>query len=197
MNGQFIVLEGPDGAGTTSHTKALSEHLKKRGFDVLQTFEATDGPIGTFIREKLHTGGLSGNAIQLLFTADRAWHEREVILPAIEKGQIVICDRYSLSTVLYGTAQGEQRSWLESMNKIFIQPGLQLFALPSFDVCMERLGMRQKDSFEADDSLQKRVYELYAAEATTAPAIDVFNTSDDFDETAARIAKRVDAFLAA
>ena len=83
------------------------------------------------------------------------------------------------------------------MNNIFIQPDLQLFALPPFEVCMERLGERQKDSFEADDSLQKRVYELYAAEATTVPAIDVFDTSYDFDETAARIAGRVDAFLAA
>lgn len=197
MNGRFIVLEGPDGAGTTSHTKALAEHLRNRGLDVLQTFEATDGPIGTFIREKLRSGGMAGNAIQLLFTADRAWHEREVILPALERGQIVVCDRYSLSTVLYGTAQGEDRHWLEAMNRVFVQPDLQLLALPPLETCMERLGIREKDSFESDDSLQTRVYRLYEGEALVMPRIDVFDTSKDFAETASRIAARADAFLAA
>lgn len=197
MNGRFIVLEGPDGAGTTSHTKALADHLRNRGLDVLQTFEATDGPIGTFVREKLRSGGLAGNAIQLLFTADRAWHEREVILPALEKGQIVVCDRYSLSTVLYGTAQGENRQWLEAMNRAFVQPDLQLLALPPLETCMDRLGIRDKDTFEADDSLQRRVYDLYAGQALDMPRIDVFDTSKDFAETARRIADRADAFLAA
>lgn len=197
MNARFIVLEGPDGGGTTTHTKALADHLRRAGLDVLQTFEATDGPVGSFIRAQLQSGGLPGSAMQLLFTADRAWHEREVIRPALAGGRIVLCDRYSLSTVLYGTAQGEDRDWLQSMNNYFIQPDLQLLLLPPFETCMERLGVRKKDVFEADNPFQKRVYDLYAAEAAALPAGNVFDTAGDTATTAARIAARVDAFLAA
>lgn len=196
MKTRFIVLEGPDGAGTTSHAEALARHVSAAGYDVLRTFEATDGPIGTFIREALKTNELPGAAIQLLFTADRAWHLERVVQPALGRGAVVICDRYALSTVIYGAAQGMDRSWLQLVNKNFIQPDLQLLALPPFETCMERLGLRDKDAFEADDSLQRRVYDLYAAEATTMPGIDVFDTSGAFDGTAAAIAARVDAFLA-
>jgi dTMP kinase len=195
MNSSFIVLEGPDGAGTTSHSKKLAEHLQNAGKNVLHTFEATDGPIGTFVRQQLKTGGMPASAMQMLFSADRAWHEKNVILPALEKGQIVICDRYSLSTVVYGTALGVDTPLLEYMNKFFIQPSLQLLLLPPFSVCMERLGIRQKDSFESDDSLQKRVYDLYSAHAQTMPAENVFDTGNDMEETAKAIAKRVDEFL--
>lgn len=196
MSGRFIVLEGPDGSGTTSHSKALVEHLQKRGLNAMHTFEATDGPIGTFIRTKLKEGGLPGNAMQLLFTADRAWHEQAVLKPAMEADKIIVCDRYALSTIVYGTAFGFDPQWLMAMNAPFMMPDLELLALPPFETCMERLGLRDKDSFESDDSLQKKVYELYKAQSTIMSADTIFDTNADFNDTAAKIAARVDSFLA-
>lgn len=193
MNGRFIVIEGPDGAGTTTNSNALADYLRNKGHDVLHTFEATDGPIGTFIREKLRSGGLPGNAMQLLFTADRAWHEQKVIKPALEAGKTIICDRYSLSTVIYGTAFGFERAWLEDMNSRFIQPDLMLLALPPLSVCMERLGIREKDTFEADDTLQKRVYDLYREYAETMPVGHVIDTSMEKERTAEAFAAAVSA----
>jgi dTMP kinase len=195
MSGIFIVLEGPDGSGTTSHSKALAESLAASGVPVLHTFEATNGPIGTYIREHLKAGDLPGNALQLLFTADRAWHEKEVIQPALERGETVVCDRYSLSTLVYGEAQGFDRDWLVELNKNFIQPDLLLLALPTFETCMERLGVRVKDSFESNDTLQKRVYALYAEAAGELPADCVIDTSGDIDHVSTLIMKTVQKYL--
>lgn len=196
MNGRFIVLEGPDGSGTTSHTGRLVETLQTAGYDVLQTFEATDGPIGTSIRQELRSGGLPAAAMQLLFCADRAWHVEKVIRPALEAGKIVVCDRYSLSTEVYGEAFGVDREWLHQLNKKFIQPDLQLLALPPLSVCLERLTERDMDTFEANTPLQQTVYGLYAAEATHAQSGTVFDTSGDFEETASKIFERVKMILA-
>ncbi len=195
MSARFIVFEGPDGSGTTTHSTALVERLKSRGISAMHTFEATDGPIGTFIRGKLREGGLPGNALQLLFTADRAWHVEHVLKPALEQDTVVVCDRYSLSTVIYGAAQGFDRSWLEAMNDAFVKPDLLLLALPPFDVCMQRLGKREKDVIEADDSLQKRVYDLYAQYASTLPAEQVIDTSGDKAHVEATFDAVIDSFL--
>lgn len=195
MNAPFIVIEGPDGAGTSSHSKLLTERLKSAGKDVLHTFEATDGPIGTSIREFLRNGKLPGSAIQTMFTADRAWHVETVIKPALEKGQIVLCDRYALSTVIYGTAQGVDSTWLQTMNDHFIQPDLMILLLPPLKVCFERLGLREMDTFEANDSLQKRVYDLYTEQAAKMDPANVFDTSGNFEDVAAAIGARIDSFL--
>ncbi len=195
MNTPFIVIEGPDGAGTSTHSKRLIERLRAAGKDVLHTFEATDGPIGTSIREFLRNGKLPGSAIQTLFTADRAWHVDTVIKPALEKGQIVLCDRYALSTVIYGTAQGVDGQWLQAMNDHFIQPDLMILLLPPLDVCLQRLGLREMDTFEANGSLQQRVYNLYQKHAATMDPANLFDTSGDFEEVAAAIGNRIDSFL--
>lgn len=195
MSGRFIVLEGPDGSGTSTHSKALAERVKQKGISVLHTFEATDGPIGTFIREQLRGKDLSGDALQLLFTADRAWHVENVLRPALERGETIICDRYLLSTIIYGTAQGLDRSWLESMNDIFIKPDLLLMALPPFKVCMDRLGTRDKDVMESDDSLQKRVYDAYAEFASRLPTDHVMDTSGDKNVVSEQFGAAVESFL--
>jgi dTMP kinase len=195
MNGRFIVLEGPDGSGTTSHSKLLAEHLKAKGLPVLHTFEATDGPVGTFIREQLRAKELPGSAMQLLFCADRAWHEQHILIPALEQGTTVICDRYSLSTEVYGEAFGMDRKWLHDMNKAFIQPDMLLLALPPLSVCLARLEKRNKDSFEANEPLQRRVYELYAQHALTLPDGSVFDTSAEKESVFPKIARYVEQTL--
>ncbi len=183
MRGRFIVLEGPDGSGTTTHTALLAKRLQDSGVDVLLTQEPTNGPIGSFIRAQLSLGSIPFDALQMLFSADRAWHVAQTILPALESGKTVISDRYMLSTLVYGHALGLDADWLENMNKNFIQPDFLAVALPSFEVCMQRLNKRStKDMLESQDDLQRRVYEGYKiyAENHHIPLVD---TSGSLEQT--------------
>ena len=191
MHARFIVLEGPDGSGTTSHTGLLAESLRKAGFDVLLTFQPSHGPIGKFIRSSLREGGLSASSLQLLFSADRAWHMDTVVKPALQEGKMVICDRYDLSTVIYGEASGVSPEWLRTVNDAFPRPDVLLLMLPPFSTCMERLNLRDKDILEQDDSLQKRVYESYRQASLTLPSECVVDTSGSMEETAAHILRIV------
>src|SRR5688572_15881873 len=111
VEGSFIVLEGVDGAGTTTHTKILTETLRKRGLPVHPTREPSDGPIGVLLRQML-TGrvvvpGLHGprppswTTMALLFAADRVDHVEAEILPNLMDGVSVISDRYVHSSVAY------------------------------------------------------------------------------------------------
>ncbi len=93
----FIVLEGPDGGGTTTHSARLAQHLRAAGTDVLLTAEPSDGSIGTHISSILDEHRpMPADALQLLFCADRAQHLAQVIEPALREGKTVICDRYAL-----------------------------------------------------------------------------------------------------
>ena len=194
MPAKFIVFEGPDGAGTTLHSRLLVKRLENEGHKVLLTAEPTDGPIGKFIREKLKKPvgansytSLPANALQLLFTADRAWHLATVIEPALKDGKIVICDRYIPSTLIYGEALGLPIQWLKDLNKNFIQPDQLFFLLPLFEVCLERLSRRtERDSFEQEE-LQRRVYEGYERMAKQDSTIRIFDTAGDKEAVARTI----------
>ena len=177
----FIVLEGPDGSGTTKHVELLVSRLQKLQKPVLGTAEPSDGPIGKSIREFLSSGVLPPDALQLLFTADRADHVHRCIKPSLAEGTCVVSDRYSHSTVAYGQALGLPSSWLQSMNTNFVQPTCVIFALPPFEVCQQRLDKRPtKDTLEGD-ALQRKVYDCYLALAKEDPRIHVVDTSGEKD----------------
>lgn len=186
MSGKFIVLEGPDGSGTTLHTALLAERLRAKGIEVLQTCEPTPGPIGVFIREHLKKQTLPSDALQLLFTADRSWHLANEVLPALERGATVISDRYWLSTVVYAEALGIDPTGLAFVNEKFRKPDLQLLLLPPFEVCQERLGKRVERDILEGDSLQKKVYEAYKKRAAEY-GIQIIDSSGDKESTAATI----------
>jgi dTMP kinase len=195
MPGRFIVLEGPDGSGTTHHSKRLAETLRTEGLDVLLTAEPSAGPVGARIREFLREGSLSADALQLLFCADRADHVRREIMPALEAGKIVISDRYALSTVAYGEALGLDPEWLLVLNNKFIQPHLHLLLLPPLSVALERVSRRKEtDSMERQE-LQERVHAAYARLADGDPAINVIDTDGEKDVAAGRILELVRAAL--
>lgn len=187
MRGGFIVIEGPDGSGTTSHSKLLVERLQAMGTDALWTAEPSGGPIGKDIRTHLKEGSLPFDALQLMFCADRAWHLEKEVIPALESGKTVICDRYIPSTVIYGGALGLDEDWLLEVNKKFIQPDAMLFLLPPLSVCMERVGGRAAQEILEEDSLQKKVYEGYERFAKSDPAIRIVDTSGEKEAVSAEI----------
>ncbi len=183
MSGLFIVFDGPDGSGTTRQCAFLVDNLRKNHKNVLLTTEPTESAIGQEIRAMLHRDTMpSPDAIQLLFCADRANHVSTILEPALKKGQIVVSDRYALSTIVYGTAQGVDKEWLESINAKFPKPDLTFITLPPFEVCMERLNRRKsRDQFEMEN-FQRRVYENY--KSLEDPSIIFVDTSGSKKKTA-------------
>lgn len=182
------MLEGPDGAGTTTHSRLLADALRKQGREVLLTAEPTSGPIGAFTRAQLSAKTIpSASALQLLFCADRAAHVQLEILPALAAGTTVVCDRYALSTLVYGEALGLRRDWLVGVNEAFIKPDVHILALPGVEVALQRIGKRSsKDVFE-QDAFQRNVYALYEQAAKQDASITVVHTGASLETAAQKI----------
>ena len=125
---RFVVLEGLDGAGTTTQAGLVAAALRERGKDVCLTAEPSDGPLGRVARAHVrHEISLSPEAIALTFVADRADHLARVIRPALEAGQWVVCDRYVLSTLAYQGAEGVDRLWVLRASGSLLAPDLTMF----------------------------------------------------------------------
>jgi dTMP kinase len=102
--GKFITFEGGEGAGKTTQIKILGERLTAEGYKVMMTREPGGTPISDKIRAVLLDSAHANMCKQtefLLYTAARAQHVQEVIIPALKEGYIVICDRFVDSTVVY------------------------------------------------------------------------------------------------
>jgi len=103
---RFITFEGVDGCGKSTQIRLARDWLKSMGEDVLMTFEPGDNSLGAGIRNILLSGEHTPvpEAELLLFLADRAQHMHELVLPALKKGQWVLCDRFTDSTLAYQMA---------------------------------------------------------------------------------------------
>jgi dTMP kinase len=100
----FITLEGPDGSGKTSQLQPLADHLRTRGYTVFTTREPGGTEISDQVREilmNLRNKGMNPRTETLLFCSARAQLVAEVIRPHLEKGEVVISDRYADSTLAY------------------------------------------------------------------------------------------------
>lgn len=99
----FVTLEGPDGSGKTTQAGLLADRLSRSGFDVVVTHEpGGGGPVAAEVRRLLlHGGEMARETEVLLFFAARAENVATVIRPALDKGQVVVCDRYTDSTLAY------------------------------------------------------------------------------------------------
>jgi len=106
VNGRLVTFEGVDGCGKSTQQKLTAEWLRNRGMEVRTTFEPGDTPLGAEIRKLLLSGVHQPVAAAelLLFLADRAQHVHEVIRPALDAGDWVLCDRYTDSTRAYQLA---------------------------------------------------------------------------------------------
>lgn len=100
--GRFIVLEGGDGAGKSTQQRLLGQWLESEGCDVVLTREPGGTPLGLAVREVLlHGEHVAPRAEALLFAADRAHHVATLVRPALERGAVVVGDRYLYSSVAY------------------------------------------------------------------------------------------------
>ena len=101
---RFITFEGPDGSGKSTQIELVTAHLERLGYQVIQTREPGGSAIGDQIRQVLHdvqNTEMTARAEILLYSASRAQHVEQIILPHLAQGHIVLCDRYADSTYAY------------------------------------------------------------------------------------------------
>lgn len=140
---RLIVLEGLDGAGTTTQARRLVEHLRGRGHQAHLTREPSDGPIGRLIREML-TGNhaipdqpIAQSTFGLLFAADRLDHIQREVEPRLAAGVTVVSDRWYHSSLAYqGT--GADRDWITTLNARARRPDLTIFLQVRPEVAAQR-----------------------------------------------------------
>jgi dTMP kinase len=156
IEGQFIVVEGIDGSGTTTQCSILAQRLTRRGLPVHVTREPSDGPIGMLIRQIL-TGRVvvpashgtrppSWATMAALFAADRLDHLEAENIPNLNDGVSVVCDRYDHSSVAYQTISSgggpEVSTWVLELNRRARRPDLTLVLDVDPQIAAARRGSR-------------------------------------------------------
>lgn len=176
--GKFIVFEGIDGAGTTTHSKAIAKKLQEaHGEDsAIWTYEPSELPVGQFIRTILRKqAGLDGRewcppsqSMAYLFFADRIDHVNRIIEPNLFAGRDVICDRYLHSTFGYqaltsGTSLAKAYEWLKPLCRFCTEPDLVIVLNVNPEEAFRRRSSRHGNAelYEVDE-LQKSLAKYYA-----------------------------------
>jgi dTMP kinase len=199
---RFIVLEGIDGAGTTTQTARLVAHLAMRGRRAVATREPSDGPIGRLVREILlgrHSlpdgAKVDGAAMALLFAADRLDHLQREIEPLLASGSDVVSDRYLLSSLAY-QAEETDRGWVASLARGVRRPDLTVLIDVSIGVAAARRQQagRPVERYDGDGYLA-RVADNYRRLASVEPATVSIDGAAPPDQVADAIATTVDRLL--
>lgn len=169
---KFLVLEGIDGSGTTTQRERVAERLRARGHRVHTTREPSDGPIGALTRSLLAVvpgvpRTVDAAGLALLFAADRLEHLAREIEPALARGELVICDRYVVSSWVYQSLDCDP-AWVKTINERARWPDLSfVFELPA-ELGLARVAARREATGEAVERFdlpetQRRLAQGYAA----------------------------------
>ena len=160
FKGVFVCVEGLDGCGKTTQAKLLVRRLN-RNYDAVYTAEPSSGKIGRFIKKHCLLGEKrsSGVVEALLFAADRFEHVENIVLPAMQKGKIVVSDRYVYSSLAYQGATGLDLEWIWKINEHAIPPDLAIFIDVRPETVVRRLKL--KKSVMENLETQRKVREVY------------------------------------
>lgn len=159
--GRFVVFEGLDGSGKTTQMVRIQKRLAGMGIHAVTTCEPTDGPVGSLIRQMLAGRiAIDPRTLAALFAADRTDHlvsPDTGVKALVEKGRMVLCDRYYFSSYAYH-AKDMDLAWiitLNAMNAQILKPDLTLFIDVTPETCLERIraGRNHLDMFERTDIL--------------------------------------------
>ncbi|MEF8718523.1 MAG: dTMP kinase [Candidatus Accumulibacter necessarius] len=176
LRGKFITFEGIDGAGKSSHIAAAAAFVRDHGLKVVATREPGGTPLGEKLRELLLHEAMHLETEALLMFAARREHLAQVIEPALERGDWVICDRFSDATYAYQSGgrglDREKFAQLEQWVHGHLQPDLTLlFDLPSAVAGLRITAQaRDRDRFEQERTdFHERVRLAYLERAAAAP----------------------------
>lgn len=139
--GLLIVFDGPNGVGKTTIIKELYNKLVSCGYNVKCTKEPTDSVLGMFARKE--SENISGEALACLIAADRYEHIKNEIIPSLCNNEIVLCDRYILSSFILQGMDGVEEEFIANINDKAIIPNIQIALIASNDVIQSRLSERE------------------------------------------------------
>jgi len=175
VTGRFITFEGIDGAGKSTHIEPLAERLRALGHSVVCTREPGGTPLAERLRELVLHEPMAGLAETLLVFAARCDHIERAIAPALARGDVVLCDRFTDATFAYqGFGRGQELAMLGELER-WVHAGLQPDVTLWFDIvpalaAERRARARAADRFEAEDvAFFARVREGYMARMAQAP----------------------------
>ena len=203
--GCFISFEGIDGSGKSTQARMLADRLRDAGHDVVLTREPGGSPGGEEIRALVLQGDpdrWSAETELLLFTAARRDHMERIILPALESGQIVICDRFADSTRMYqGLSRGDLRATVDALHDLMIGREPDLTLLIDMDPgrglarAKGRNGTEERfEDFGADLQAKMRSGFLSLSEEFKE-RFTVINGARDIESVASDITKTVSTYL--
>lgn len=204
--GRFFVLEGLDGAGTTTQAQRLAAWMRAQGRKVHVTAEPSSGPVGALVRQVLTrrvaspAGEFDAASLALLFAADRLDHAASEISPRLAEGWDVISDRFTLSSLAYQAVACGDPAWVETINQRALAPDATLFLSVS-----PRTALRRRYSASAT----REIFEVPAFQVRVARAyqdgmerlralgqrVDVVDGEQGIDEVTAALAAVVTPLL--
>lgn len=180
--GLFVTFEGPEGAGKTTQMQLALENIRARNHPVITTREPGGTPLGEELRNLVmnyQQERIADEAELLLFSAARAQHVRHVILPALRRGHIVLCDRFIDSTLAYqGYARGLSLEFIHQLNEFVMcgrRPDLTIVLDVPVEAGFKRLadryqGAQATDRFEtAGDTFHHAVRQAFLDIASKEP----------------------------
>jgi len=194
--GILIAIEGIDGTGKSTQLGLLGRYLRARGCSVVETREPTNGPYGRKIRELYVDRGKCTLEEELeLFIEDRRQHVREVIEPALSRGQVVLTDRYYYSTAAYQGAAGMDPEEVFARNRFAPRPDLVIMLTMPPESSLVRIREsrgEELNDFEQEDQL-RRVAELF--DSFQDPCITRIAADASMDAVAREIQTSVEHLL--
>lgn len=199
--GLFITFEGPDGCGKTTQMNLLAQYFEKKGKKVVLTREPGGKGLGEKVREILlnYNGEVSDRCESFLFLADRAQNIDIIVKPAVEQGEIVLCDRHIDSTVAYqGYGRGLDINEINILNNLATggkKPDLTLVFDVDVETSMKRVG-KEKDRMESagidfHNRVRNGYLELAKQEPDRIKVLDATKTIEEIHEKVVEIVEKL------
>lgn len=205
MSGLFISMEGTDGSGKSTQIKLLEKYLSEKGFEVVCVREPGGNKISEKIRDIIidTENNEMGNMTEaLLYAAARAQLVKEVIIPALTEGNVVVCDRFTDSSIVYqGFARGLGEDAVAGINRFAtggLIPDITFFLRLNPEESIERKKRQNKlDRIEAlSNNFHKRVYVGYLNLANkNKDRVKVIDADKTIEEIHNEIADNIEIFI--
>jgi dTMP kinase len=200
--GVFVCFEGGEGAGKSTQTRTLEAWLRSEGYAVRLTFEPGDTEVGRRVRQIVldpATGDLADRTETLLYAADKAEHVDTVVLPALERGEVVITDRYVDSSLAYqGAGRALDLGEVEQVQRWAtrdLRPHLTVVLDLAPEHGLGRFAERDRiegESVEFHERVRKAFVEMASADPDHYLVVDAGRPVDDI---AAEVRRRVEPLL--
>jgi dTMP kinase len=183
----FIVLDGIDGSGTSTHCKLLVGFLNLKCLKTYLTQEPSSSEVGKLLRIYLKDERIPASTDALLFAADRVIHYENEIKTKLEEGYIVISDRYIESSIAYQSSQSDEISieWVKNLNIFAGEPDLTIILDIDPKISLSRKNQEFLEKFE-DTSLLDKVRRVYLTRAEKL-GYAVINTNNIIEMVQAEI----------